>query len=105
MPTIALDAMGGDHAPEEIVRGAAMVSVATDIETLLIGNEARIQTILDEVPYNPENLAILPATDLIGMGDDPRTAVREKRGASLLVAVRAVAEGRADAVVSAGNTG
>ncbi len=105
MPTIALDAMGGDHAPDAIVRGAALVSTTTDIETLLVGDEARVQAILDQVPYNPEHLAIVPATAVIGMGDDPREAMRTKKDASLLVAIRAAAEGRADAVVSAGNTG
>jgi glycerol-3-phosphate acyltransferase PlsX len=57
------------------------------------------------VAYNPEHLAIVHTPDAIGMADDPREAVRSRRNASLLVAIRAVAEGRADAVVSAGNTG
>ncbi len=105
MPTIALDAMGGDHAPDAVVRGAALVSTTTDIETILVGDEARMQAILDQVAYNPETLAIVPAAEAIGMGDDPREAVKTKRDASLLVAIRAAAEGRADAVVSAGNTG
>jgi glycerol-3-phosphate acyltransferase PlsX len=105
VPTIALDAMGGDHAPEEVVKGAALVSTTTDIETLLVGDEHRVQAVLDRVPYNPEHLAIVPAGGVIAMGDDPREAVRTKKDASLLVAIRAAAEGRADAVVSAGNTG
>ena len=105
MPSIALDAMGGDHAPDAIVRGAAMVSTTTEIETLLVGDVERVQSVLDQVPYNPEQLAIVPATDVIGMGDDPREAIRTKKDASLLVALRAVVDGRADAVVSAGNTG
>ena len=96
--------MGGDAAPDEIVRGAALASTATDIETMLVGDEARIQAILDQVAYNPENLSIVPATDVIGMGDDPRL-VRERKHSSLVLAVRAAADGRADAVVSAGNTG
>ena len=105
MPTIALDAMGGDHAPDAIVRGAALVSTTTEIETLLVGNPDRLQAILDHVPYNPEHLAIVPAADVIGMGDDPHEALKNRKGASLFVAIRAAAEGRADAVVSAGNTG
>ena len=100
MPTIALDAMGGDHAPDAIVRGAALVSTTTDIETLLVGNPDRLQAILDHVPYNPEHLAIVPAVDVVGMGDDPREALKTKKDASLFVAIRAAAEGRADAVVS-----
>ena len=105
MQTIALDVMGGDHAPDEIVKGAALVSTSTDIDMLLVGDEERIQQVLDETPYNPENLGIVHAADAIGMTEDPREAVRQRKDASLLVAIRAVAEGRADAVVSAGNTG
>ncbi len=104
MPTIAVDAMGGDHAPEEIVRGVAQVSLASDIECLLVGDERRIQDVLERVPYNPENIRVLHCRDAIGMAEDPRTAVG-RRDASLVVGVRAVAEGRADAMVSAGNTG
>src|ERR1044072_4852161 len=97
--------MGGDHAPDAIVHGAAMVSTTTAIENLLLGDPERVQAVLDQVAYNPEQLALVPATEVIGMGDDPREAIRTKRDASLVVALRAAAEGRADAVVSAGNTG
>jgi glycerol-3-phosphate acyltransferase PlsX len=105
MPTIALDAMGGDHAPDAVVRCAALVSTTTDIETLLVGDERRLQAVLDHVPYNPEHLAVVPATGTIAAAEEPREAVRTKKDASLMVAIRAVADGRADAVVSAGNTG
>ncbi|TMB20784.1 MAG: phosphate acyltransferase PlsX [Deltaproteobacteria bacterium] len=96
--------MGGDHAPDEVVKGVAQVSLATDIECLLVGDERRIQSVLEGVSYNPEHIAILHATDAIGMADEPRQAVK-RRDASLVVGVRAVAEGRAQALVSAGNTG
>src|SRR5213592_1466108 len=104
MPTIAVDAMGGDHATDAVVKGVAQVSLATDIECLLVGDERRIQSVLEGVSYNPEHIAILHATDAIGMADEPRQAVK-RRDASLVVGVRAVAEGRAQALVSAGNTG
>jgi glycerol-3-phosphate acyltransferase PlsX len=104
VPTIAIDAMGGDHAPDEVVKGVAQVSLTTDIECLVVGDERRVQAVLEGVSYNPEHIAILHARDAIGMAEEPREAVKRK-DASLLVAVRAVAEGRADAVVSAGNTG
>jgi len=94
VPTIALDVMGGDHAPDEIVKGAALVSTSTDIEMLLVGDEERIQQALDETPYNPENLGILHAAEAIDMTEDPREAMRQKKDASLLVAIRAVADGR-----------
>ena len=105
MPVIAVDAMGGDHAPEDIVRGVAEVSLGTDIDCLLVGNEARIQTILEQGPYNPERIAIVQARDAIGLDEDAHEAVRAKKDSSLLIAIRAVADGQADAVVSAGNTG
>jgi glycerol-3-phosphate acyltransferase PlsX len=105
VPTIAIDAMGGDHAPDEVVKGVAQVSLATDIECLLVGDERRIQAVLEGVSYNPEHISILHCSDAIGMADEPREAVKSRRDASLLVGVRAVVDGRADAMVSAGNTG
>ena len=105
MPTIAVDAMGGDHAPEEIVRGVAHLSLESDIQCVLVGDEGRIQTLLDEISYRPERLSICHAPSAIGMAEDPREAIRTKRDCSLLVGARIVAEGRADALVSAGNTG
>ena len=105
MPVIAVDAMGGDHAPEEIVRGVAEVSLATDIDCLLVGDETRIQAILESAPYNPERIAVLHARDSIGMDEDAHEAIRAHKDSSLLVALGAVADGRADAIVSAGNTG
>jgi glycerol-3-phosphate acyltransferase PlsX len=105
VPTIAVDAMGGDRAPEEIVKGVAQVSLATDIECLLVGDEKKIQDVLEGVSYNPEHISILHAPDAIGMAEEPREAVRTRRDASLLVGVRAVADGKAEAIVSAGNTG
>ena len=105
MPTIAVDAMGGDHAPDEIVKGVALVSLATDIDCVLVGDEHRIQLVLEGVSYNPEHIAILHARDAIGMDEEPREALRARPQSSLAVGVRAVTEGRADAMVSAGNTG
>jgi glycerol-3-phosphate acyltransferase PlsX len=102
---IAVDAMGGDHAPGEVVAGVADVSRETDIDCLLVGDETQIQSWLDQTKYNPERIAVLHARDTIGMDEDAHEAVRAKKDASLLVAIRAVADGRADAIVSAGNTG
>lgn len=105
MPTIAIDAMGGDFAPETVVGGVAQVSLATDIQCILVGNETLIQKILEGLAYNPENIDIVHANEVIGMAEDPKEAVRRKRDASLLVACRLVQQGRASAVVTAGNTG
>jgi glycerol-3-phosphate acyltransferase PlsX len=105
MPTIAIDAMGGDFAPEEVVKGVAQASLETDIQCTLVGDEPQIQAILNAVAYNPENISIHHARDCIGMAEDPKTAVRHKRNASILVATRLVADRQADALVTAGNTG
>jgi len=104
VPTIAVDAMGGDNAPEAVVHGVALVSLTTDIECLVVGDERRIQAVLEGVSYNPEHIAILHCRDAIGMAEDPREAIK-RRDTSLMVGIRAVAEGRAEAMVSAGNTG
>jgi glycerol-3-phosphate acyltransferase PlsX len=105
MPTIAVDAMGGDFAPEEVVKGVAQASLETDIQCTLVGDEAQIQAALDRVPYNPEHIAVHHTPDFISMEDDPKRGLRQKRNASVLVAARLVSEGQADAVVTAGNTG
>jgi len=105
MPTIAVDAMGGDNAPEEVVKGVAQVSLETDIQSTLVGDEAQIQAVLNSVPYNPAHIGIQHTFEAIGMGDNAGDAVRRKRKASILVATRLVADGQADAVVTAGNTG
>lgn len=105
MPTIAVDAMGGDHAPEEIVKGVAQVSVESDIQCVLVGDENRVQRLLDNTSYRPEKVSIVHAGSAIAMDEDPREAIRAKRDCSLLVGAQVVADGRADALVSAGNTG
>jgi glycerol-3-phosphate acyltransferase PlsX len=105
MPTIAVDAMGGDFAPDAAVQGVAEVSLGTDIDCVLVGDEARVQRILEGVRYNPERIAIVPASEAIGMDEAPKTAIRQKRHASILVAAQLVQQGRADALVTAGNTG
>ena len=105
MPVIAVDAMGGDFAPDEIVKGVARASLTTAIECLLVGHEGRIQAILDSVSYNPEHIGIHHAAEMVGMDEAPKEALRAKREASIAVGARLVAEGRADALVSAGNAG
>ncbi len=97
--------MGGDFAPEAVVRGVASVSLDTDIECILVGDEPRLQKILDGVQYNPENIDIVHAGEAIGMDEDPRQALRRKGDSSLLVATRLVQRGRSAALVSAGSAG
>lgn len=101
MSTIAIDAMGGDHAPAEIVLGGIDAS-RKGHSIVLVGDEARLQPILDEAGVD---LRVVHASQTIGMSDDPSTAIREKRDASISVAARLVKSGEVDGVISAGSTG
>lgn len=106
MVTIAVDAMGGDDAPEAIVQGAADASLAIDGEVLLVGDEARITEILQTVRHDPERVRIHAAEGAIPMDAKPKEALDTMPNASLPVAAKLVAdEGGPDALVSAGNTG
>lgn len=101
--TIALDAMGGDHAPKEIVAGAVLAAPQMRHTIALVGEPSKIQPFLP-TPV-PHNIVIHPASQTIEMGEKPIDAIRKKKDASLVVAIDLVAEGHAGAVVSAGNTG
>ena len=106
MLTIAVDAMGGDHAPGAIVEGAAEASLSEPIEIVLYGDEARIGEHLDRVRHDASRIRIVHASQSIPMDAKPRAALDANADCSLLVAARAVAaEGGPDALVSAGNTG
>jgi glycerol-3-phosphate acyltransferase PlsX len=94
MTRVAVDAMGGDRAPEEVVAGA-LEAAAEGIEPVLFG----------PVGLETGGLELVTTSQVIGMEEKPAEAVRGKPDSSLVVACRAVGEGRADAVVSAGNTG
>lgn len=101
MPSIALDAMGGDLAPAETVAGA-VEAARRGVDVVLVGDE---RALVDELAKHGETLPIVDAPDVIGMGDDPRRALREKPRASITVTARLVAEGEAAGFVSAGSTG
>ncbi|HED66209.1 MAG TPA: phosphate acyltransferase PlsX [Planctomycetes bacterium] len=103
---IALDAMGGDDAPGAILGGALRaVSAGMDAaRILLVGDAGRIESFLGEHGGNP-GFEILPASQVIEMGDSPAQALRAKPDASIAVAVRAIREGQAGSLVSMGNTG
>lgn len=102
---IAIDAMGGDYAPQKIVEGAVLAAQESEIPIILVGREREIRSELNK--YSTENLPITiqPASEVIGMSESPSKASRQKQDASIVVATKLVAEGRADAVVSAGNSG
>ena len=99
---IALDAMGGDFAPGEIVKGAVEASKLLPVEIILVGKVAEIERELQKYRIK---LPIVPASEVIEMNEAPAQAVKSKKDASVNVALSLVKEGRADAVVSAGNTG
>ena len=116
MTRIALDAMGGDHAPGEIVVGAVEAAVGIpSVKVLLVGQLAPIQAELDKLPNDLKKsaqlaiehgtLEIVDAPDVAEMDESPVDAVRKKKDCSINVAMRLVKDGRADAFVSAGNSG
>ncbi len=103
---IALDAMGGDHAPRETVRGAVDFALGRPDEVLLVGDVERIEREIAEYGKgHPTGISLVDAPDVITMGDHPATAMRTKKRASVVVATELVHDGHADAVVSAGSTG
>ncbi|MBC7246550.1 MAG: phosphate acyltransferase PlsX [Actinobacteria bacterium] len=100
---VALDAMGGDRAPEAMVAGALDARDELGISVLLVGDEERLSVLLREAGRG--ELPVLHAPEVIGMAEEGALAVRRREGSSLVAAARAVREGRAHAMVSAGNTG
>lgn len=101
---IAIDAMGGDNAPKEIVAGAiAAAQDNQDIEIVLVGNEQVINEIIGD--QKPSNLSIIHADEVIESHDEPVKAVRRKKNSSMVMAGKLVKDGLADAMLSAGNTG
>ncbi len=102
MKRIAVDAMGGDHAPQAIVEGVnRALHDFSDIEVQLYGDEAKIRPYLTE----NERVSIVHTIEKIDSDDEPAKAIRRKKEASMVLAAKAVKEGQADAVLSAGNTG
>lgn len=101
---IAVDAMGGDHAPAEIVTGAIRASEELDVEVLLVGAPLQIQSCLQQHTSSPK-VEIVATEDFVEMHEEPLTAIRRKPKASINVAMDLVKQKRADAVVSAGHSG
>lgn len=124
MTRIAIDAMGGDHAPHEIVAGAIWAAADYGVEIELVGKQDRIEYELEKIKREgftstaggfKENriridmskldIKITPATEVIEMGEAPGQAIRKKKKSSIVLAVDAVATGSSDAIVAAGSTG
>lgn len=124
MTRIAVDAMGGDYAPGEIVKGAVWAAQDYNVGIELVGQTDKIQKVLDEiskkgirsnrggyfiknikVDLSKLDIKITQADEIIEMGEAPGVAIRKKRNASIVLAVDAVAKGSSDAIVAAGSTG
>ncbi len=99
--TIAVDAMGGDNAPGEIVAGAIEAAAEHDVRVLLVGLEAAITPLL---PSGASGVELVRTTEVVAMHDPP-ASVRTKKDSSIVISAELVRDGKADAMVSAGNTG
>ncbi len=102
---IAVDAMGGDHAPEAVVSGALFAAKEKKVPVILVGDEKRIHALLEEKKSVSSLITVRHAPDVVGMSDSPSAAVRRIKKSSIRVAFDLVNRGEADAVVSAGNSG
>lgn len=103
---IIVDAMGGDHAPLEMIKGSQLAIDEFNIdEIVLVGDESKIKACIDENNISIKNTAIVHAPDEITMHDDPKAVLKAKPESSMAVGFRLLNEGRGDAFVSAGNTG
>ncbi len=104
-PVIALDAMGGDYAPREPVAGAVVACRRWGMRVALVGRPQEIEEELKRQRPLPPGLEVVPASEVIAMDEDPARAAWRKRGSSIVIGLKLLKEGRAQAFVSAGNTG
>lgn len=103
---VAVDAMGGDNAPFELVKGAVEAVIERkDIKVFLVGKEEVLNTLLSKYTYDKERLTVIHAEDTITNDEAPVMAIRRKKESSIVVALNLVKSGEADAFVSAGSTG
>src|SRR5258705_5613333 len=104
---IALDMMGGDFAPVEIVKGVELFlsKPQPGVSLILIGDEKKIKVLLSENKVNTESILTVHAEQVIGMHEHPTKALREKKQSSISLGFQLLATGKADAFISAGNTG
>lgn len=104
--TVVVDAMGGDNAPGEIVKGAVdAVNQRDEIKVILVGVEDRVREELKKYTYKEEQIEVKHASEVIETGEPPVMAIRSKKDSSIVVGMKMVKAGEADAFVSAGSTG
>ncbi len=103
---VALDAMGGDNAPGEIVKGAIeAINTRDDIKVFLVGKPDLINAELKKYQYMSNRVEVVEANEIIEMAEHPVAAIKKKKDSSIVVGMKLVKEGKADAFVSAGNSG
>ena len=103
---VAVDAMGGDNAPASTVKGTVdALNKSQEISVFLVGQEDVIKKELEQYTYPKERLTIVPASEIIEMAEPPVMAIRKKKDSSIVVGMKLVHNGEADAFVSAGSTG
>lgn len=105
MPKIAIDVMSGDHAPYEMIKGCILASQQVDHQLILVGNKDIILKELKKYTYPQDRITIVDAKEVITMEDSPVQAIRTKKDSSMVVGLTLVKNKKADAFVSAGNTG
>jgi len=104
---IALDMMGGDYAPDEVIRGIELYLSANlnAANLILIGDEAQLHPLLQQSSVNLSSVNVVHAPEVIGMNEHPTKALKEKQNSSIAVGFQLLASGKCDAFISAGNTG
>ncbi len=106
MVKVALDAMGGDNAPVEIVKGAIdAITENKEVKVYLVGKESVVKDELSKYKYNAEQVEVVDATEVIEMAEPPVMAIRKKKDSSIVKALHLVKDGTCDAFVSAGSSG
>src|SRR5882762_1396198 len=105
MITIAVDAMGGDHAPRPEVEGSVLAARELGVRVLLVGQPSVVRAELARQASPNLPIELVPASEVIAMNDQPPQALRRKKDSSVQVAARLVREAKADGMVSAGSTG
>ena len=106
MTKVALDVMGGDNAPVEMVKGAIdAINKRNNIKVLLVGQEEVVKKELAQYTYNEEQIEVVHASEIIETAEPPVNAIRRKKDSSIVVAMNLVKHGEADAFVSAGSSG
>ena len=105
MSKIAIDVMGGDNAPDEIIKGCIRASKEVESTLVLVGPEVLIREKLSAFTYEPSKIEIVDAEEVIEMEESPTLAIRKKKKSSMVVGLKLVKDGQVDGFMSAGNTG